>query len=163
MRVLIDILHPAHVHFFKNFRHEMLERGHQVLVTARDKDVALSLLERLEIPHQVLSIQRSGAGLALEMALRTTKLISVARRFRPDAMTGIMGPSIAVGGKLLGIPAIVFYDTEFATQTNWFTYPLATAVCTPDCYQGKVRGNHITYAGYHELAYLHPNRFTPDP
>jgi predicted glycosyltransferase len=26
-----------------------------------------------------------------------------------------------------------------------------------------VRGNHLRYAGYHELAYLHPNRFTADP
>ena len=96
MRVLIDILHPAHVHFFKNFRHEMLERGHQVLVTARDKDVALSLLERLEIPHQVLSIQRSGAGLALEMALRTTKLISVAREASEE-----MGRKFEIDERLL--------------------------------------------------------------
>lgn len=140
----------------------MLDLGHQVLVTAREKDVAVPLLEKLGIPHQVLSRQRSGLGLAVEMLQRTTKLASIARRFRPDAMTGIMGPSIAVAGRLLKIPAVIFYDTEFATQTNWFAYPLATAVCTPDCYRAKVRGNHITYAGYHELAYLHPNRFAPD-
>jgi predicted glycosyltransferase len=56
----------------------------------------------------------------------------------------------------------VFYDTEFAKQSNWFVYPLAHSVCTPDCYQGSVRGHHVTYRGYHELAYLHPNRFAPD-
>ena len=27
-------------------------------------------------------------------------------------------------------------------QTNWFVYPLAHSVVTPDCYQGKVRGTH---------------------
>ena len=162
MRVLIDILHPAHVHFFKGFRQLLLDRGHELLVTAREKDVAVALLERLEIPHEVLSRQRTGLGLAVEMLTRTSKLVSAARRFRPDVMTGIMGPSIAVAGRWLRIPSVIFYDTEFATQTNWFAYPLATAVCTPDCYQGKVRGNHITYAGYHELAYLHPTRFEPD-
>jgi predicted glycosyltransferase len=26
-----------------------------------------------------------------------------------------------------------------------------------------VRGRHFTYPGYHELAYLHPKRFSPDP
>ena len=61
------------------------------------------------------------------------------------------------------MPAVVFYDTEFARQTNWFVYPLAHSVCTPDCYQGRVRGTHVEYVGYHELAYLHPNRFRPDP
>jgi predicted glycosyltransferase len=85
------------------------------------------------------------------------------KRFRPDVMTGIMGPSIAVAGAVRRVPSVVFYDTEFARQTNWFTYPLAHSVCTPDCYQGKVRGRHRTYAGYHELAYLHPKRFRPDP
>jgi predicted glycosyltransferase len=58
---------------------------------------------------------------------------------------------------------VVFYDTENATSTNRWVYPLAAAVCTPDCYSAPVRGNHITYPGYHELAYLHPDRFIPDP
>jgi len=40
---------------------------------------------------------------------------------------------------------------------------MATEVITPECYTGRVRGTHVTYPGYHELAYLHPNRFTPDP
>jgi predicted glycosyltransferase len=56
----------------------------------------------------------------------------------------------------------IFYDTEIAKVTNWFSYPMADYVCTPDCYQKRVRGNHIRYPGYHELAYLHPNRFTAD-
>lgn len=163
MRILIDILHPAHVHFFKHFRAEMLERGHAVLVTAREKDVAIDLLEELDIPHEVLSSQRSGTiGLARELFARTVKVVAAARSFRADVLTGIMGPAIAPAGKLLRVPSIVFYDTEFATRTNRFVYPMATAVCTPDCYEGRVRGSHVTYPGYHELAYLHPNRFQPD-
>lgn len=163
MRVLIDILHPAHVHFFRNFHAEMQARGHEMHVTARDKDRSVELLQRYGLPYEQISVQRSGVGLATEMVQRTRRLTKVMKTFRPDVMTGIMGPSIAVAGKLRRVPSAVFYDTEFASQTNWFVYPLASAVCTPDSYQGHVRGNHITYAGYHELAYLHPNRFTPDP
>ncbi len=164
MKILIDILHPAHVHFFKNFYFEMQDRGHQLSVTARDKECACELLESYDVPHRLISRQQSGtAGLVTEMIQRTYRLSRVIREFRPDALTGIMGPSIAVAGALHRIPAVVFYDTEFATQTNWFVYPLAHSVCTPDCYQATVRGTHRTYAGYHELAYLHPNRFTPDP
>src|SRR5258708_6637895 len=99
------------------------------------------------------------------MAQRTPRLMKIMRSFRPDVMTGIMGPSIALAGALRPrrVPAVVFYDTEFAVQTNRIVYPLAYSVCTPDCYQGTVPGRHPTYAGYHELAYLHPNRFQPDP
>jgi uncharacterized protein len=163
MRLLIDILHPAHVHFFRNFHREMVGRGHELYITARDKDRSVELLQEYQLPHEMISVQRSGAGLAVEMAQRTRRLLKVMRAFRPDAMTGIMGPSIAVAGKLRRVPAVVFYDTEFAVQTNWFVYPLAHSVCTPDCYQGEVRGRHVTYPGYHELAYLHPSRFRPDP
>jgi hypothetical protein len=166
MRVLIDILHPAHVHFFRNFYAEMESRGHEVCITARDKDRSVELLRAYDLPYQQISQQKSGgAGLMLEMAQRTPRLMKIMRSFRPDVMTGIMGPSIALAGtvRLRRVPAVVFYDTEFAVQTNRIVYPLAYSVCTPDCYQGTVPGRHPTYAGYHELAYLHPNRFQPDP
>ncbi len=164
MRLLIDILHPAHVHFFRNFYAEMIERGHELLITARAKEISLELLENYGLPFKLISRQKTGTlGLASEMIKRTYRLSQIVGEFQPDAMTGIMGPSIAVAGALHRVPAVVFYDTEFAAQTNWFTYPLAHSVCTPDCYQRKVPGTHVTYAGYHELAYLHPNRFTPDP
>jgi predicted glycosyltransferase len=163
VKVLIDIMHPAHVHFFRNFRKEMIELGHEIIITAREKDVAVDLLDEYGITYQVLSKQGRGVKLAVELLQRTWRLVEVVRAEKPDVMVGISGPCITLAGPLTGTPAVVFYDTEFAWQTNWFTYPLAHSVCTPDCYQGKVRGNHVTYAGYHELAYLHPRRFEPDP
>lgn len=164
MRILIDILHPAHVHFFRNFYGEMSERGHELCITARDKDRSVDLLKQYGLPYEQISVQKSGTvGMVTELTARTGALLKVMQRFRPDVMTGIMGPSIALAGAVKRVPAVVFYDTEFAWQTNWFTYPLAHSVVTPDCYGGKVRGTHRRYAGYHELAYLHPNRFQPDP
>jgi hypothetical protein len=164
MRVLIDILHPAHVHFFKHFIADVEGAGHEVFVTARDKEMTLQLLDRLGIEATVLSTQRSGVlGLGGEFVSRTARLLREARRTRPDVMIGIMGPSIAPVGRLLRIPTVVFYDTETAGRTNRWVYPMASSVCTPDCYAGVVRGHHHTYPGYHELAYLHPHRFTADP
>jgi uncharacterized protein len=163
MRILIDILHPAHVHFFRNFAREMESRGHAVLFTARAKDGSIELLKSYDWDYHLLSRQLRGTlGLARELFARTRRLIRVAQEWQPDVMTGIMGPSIALAGRRLRVPAVVFYDTESAWQTNWFVYPLAHSVCTPDCYEGRVRGNHVRYAGYHELAYLHPARFALD-
>lgn len=45
MRILIDIGHPAHVHLFKNFAHEMQNKGHKVLFTLRDKEFEIELLK----------------------------------------------------------------------------------------------------------------------
>ena len=152
------------MHFFRNFHAEMRARGHELLITVRAKEFSVDLLERSGLPYRLISVQRHGAfGLAREMLERSYRLMGITRAFKPDVLTGIMGPSIALVGKLLRVPAVIFYDTEFARQTNRFAYPLAYSVCTPDCYQEKVHGRHVTYPGYHELAYLHPSRFTPDP
>ncbi len=163
MKLLIDILHPAHVHFFRNFISEMEKRGHEILVTARQKDVTLELLREYNIPHTPISrISKGKVGLAIELFTRNIKLYKLCKKFKPDLLTGVMGPSIATMGKLMGLPRIVFYNNENANATNWFVYPLANAVCTSSSYCKKINGNHITYPGYHELAYLHPKRYTPN-
>lgn len=165
MRFAIDLLHPAHVHFFRHFVGEMTGRGHEVLITARAKEHTFKLLEAFGLPYTPISRQARGvAGLARELAVRTGRFWRLARRFRPDYLLGIMGPTIALAGKALpGSRTVIFYDTEMARVTNRFAYPLADVVCTPECYTGRVPTRHVRYPGYHELAYLHPRRFRPAP
>ena len=164
MRILVEILHPAHVHFFRPAIAFWRERGDRVLVLGREKECANALLEAYDIPYRNISkIGSRKISLAAELAVRAGRMWRSGRRFQPDVLTGIMGATVAPVGRLIRKPAVVFYDTENATLTNRFVYPLAHSVCTPDCYRGRVRGRHLTYPGYHELAYLHPDRFTPDP
>ena len=152
------------MHFFRNFIIEMKKRGHTVVVTCREKDVVLNLLNEYKINYILISRLKGGKiGLLKELIFRTSKLFSVAKRFKPDVMVGVMGASITLVGKLLKIPAIVFYNNENATLTNWYAYPLASAVVTSSSYSAPVNGKHITYAGYHELAYLHPKRWKAHP
>jgi predicted glycosyltransferase len=162
MRILVDIMHPAHVHFFRNAI-RLWEKDHEVLVTSRDKEMTLDLLDRYGIENTCISRQASGlAGLFAELVKRDLRLYGIARKFKPDVLTGIAGVSVAHVGKVIGKPSVVFYDTETATLSNAITYPAASAICTPDCYMGDLGRKHVRYAGYHELAYLHPKRFTPD-
>lgn len=164
MRIAVDILHPAHVHVFKNLIRELSARGSEVLVTARDKDRSVELLRAEGFDPVVLSSRRPGAAnLALELLVRTRRFVRAARGFRPDALVGIMGPTIAPAGRILRVPSFVFYDTERAPLTNRWVYPLATAVVTPRSYRGRAGRRQVRYDGYHELAYLHPSRFEPDP
>lgn len=163
MRILVEILHPAHVHVFKHAIAAWRSRGDEVLVLSREKECANDLLRAYGIPFE--SISRIGGrkiSLVGEMLIRDFRMLRTARRFKPDVLVGIMGVTIVQVGRLIGRPAVVFYDTENATLTNRFVYPLAHSVCTPECYRGPVRGRQVTYPGYHELAYLHPDRFRPD-
>ena len=164
MRILVDITHPAHVHFFRNAIRLWRRNGHEVLITAREKDIALNLLQRYGLEYEDLGPAKTGLlGLGSELCSRTAKLGRLMRKFRPDVMTAIGGVFIAQAGFWLRVPSVVFYDTENAWLSNLLTYPFCTTVSTPDCYEGRVpRSKHHTYAGYHELAYTHPNYFQPD-
>ncbi len=159
LKILIDIIHPAHVHFFRNAI-KLWQKDHTVLVTSRQKEVTIELLDAYQIEHKCLSKIGSGLlGLAFELVERDWKFYKVAKQFKPDVVTGVAGICPSHIGKILSIPSIVFYDTEFANLSNTMTYPLASVVCTPSCYQGDIGKKHVRYPGYHELAYLHPNRF----
>lgn len=163
MRLLFDVLHPAHVHFFRRLAETTREEGGEVLFTARRKDVTLELLEAYDLPFKVLSHIGGGvSGLARELAVRCWRLGHEVRRFRPDLMLGIMGPVIAPVGRVMRVPSWVFYDTETATATNRYVYPLCNRLYVPEAYRGRTMPNAIRYPGYHELAYLHPSSFRPD-
>lgn len=163
MKILIDILHPAHVNFFRNFITMMQSRGHQIIVTAREKDVALELLQHYKLPYQKISTLKKGfVNLARELVTRTHKLNRIIKAEKPDLLLGVMGASIALSGKIYKIPTLIFYNNETAKLTNFYAYRLASKFITSSSYEDKVPRNHITYHGYHELAYLHPQHFTPN-
>lgn len=160
MRILIDMGHPAHVHFWKNFIKEMEKRGHEFKVTVRVKNPMLELLEYYGIPHEIIGFARKGtANKAFSMAGFDVTLLNIARRFKPDVLTGIGSPYVAHVAKLLGKPSYIFTDTEHATLINKLAVPFATKVLTPDCFLNDFGSKHVRYNGFHELAYLHPNHF----
>ena len=117
MKILIDVLHPAHVHFFRNAVAELRRAGHEVLLTARDKDITRRLLEELGLRHTVLSAEADGlGGRARELLARNAKLLELVRGERPDVMASIAGVSTSPVGFLTRTPSYVFYDTENAKQ-----------------------------------------------
>ena len=163
MNILIDMIHPGDVHFFCFAIEEFQKRGHNVAVTARVKDIAIDLLKNFSIPFTCLSTVGKGRiGLLGELLLRDYRLYKFCRRFKPDVLTGVSGIFASHVGALLGKPSIVWDDTEHQKQIHMITWPMATVICSPDCYTKSAGKKHRLYPGLHELAYLHPDRFKPD-
>jgi predicted glycosyltransferase len=101
-------------------------------------------------------------GLFCELITRDVKLFKFCRKFKPDVLTGITGIFAAHVGTLLRKPSVVWDDSEHQKLAHLITWPFATAIYNPDSYyQPPTKKRHF-YAGCHDLAYLHPNRFTPD-
>lgn len=165
-RFLLYMGHPAHYHNFKNVATRLRSEGHDVLYVARGKDVLFDLLDGDDTEMVRLPARRpSGkAALALNLAHREWKLWRIVRRWKPDVMAGT-DPGITHVGKLTGIPAVVVNEDDSAAVPLMakIAFPFATAILAPHCCdQSPYNHRKIGYTGYHELAYLHPDVFTPD-
>lgn len=164
MKVLFDISHPAHVHLFKHTIGALKEAGDDVFVLSREKDVTVALLDSYGIDHIPLS--RIGVrkfSLFSEWATREIRTIRTVRRFNPDVILCVMSPPSVHAGWLVDCPVIVFNDSEPVKLASLITLPFVDHICTPADFDGDLGEKQRTYEGYHELAYLHPDQFHPDP
>jgi len=163
LNILFSISHPAHVHFFRHAISILRSQRHKVVVAARDKDITLDLLDNYEIKHEVLTKKKSGIpGVISEFFVYQYLLSKILRANKIDLVLSIGAALNAHICYILGIPCFQFCDTETQWRQNNLTYPFVTKLFTPSCYNGDIGSKHIRYEGYHELAYLHPNRFQPD-
>jgi predicted glycosyltransferase len=163
MRILIDITHPAHLHFFRHVIPRLREAGHELKLTGRDKDILRQLAGELDFDLEFFGGSPAGViGMARTLLGRKRRLRRIVRAFQPDVMAALGGTFIGALGWWCRVPTVVFYDTENATLSNRITYPFAGRICTPAAYLHDVP-RQVRYAGYHELAYLAPDVFTPDP
>jgi len=164
MKILVDINHPAHVHFFKYLIQEMSKQGHDVLVTATRKDIAFQLLDAYRIEYVDLGSYGTSLGeKAFKLLWIDLKMLAVVKRFNPDYLLGIASFRCAHAAWLLHKVSYIFTDTEHATEQIMLYKPFATKIMTPACFTTSFGSRQVKYKGYHELAYLHPQRFTPNP
>jgi hypothetical protein len=164
MKVLFDIVHPAHVHFFRHIVRGLEAHGHETRILAREKDVTTKLLDRLGMPYE--SVGRSGHrsmfGQARELLRRDMALIRVARSFGANVIV-TRNPAGAQAGRVLGIPSVFDTDDGRAAGVHFkAAAPFASVITTPDCFDEDYGPKHVKYRGYKQGAYLHPNHFTPD-
>lgn len=162
MRILIDIGHPAHVHLFKHFAWDMQSRGHNVFFTCRDKEFEIYLLEKYGFQYKSFGKKyTSTIGKLWGMVEFGLKELFVCLKFKPHILLSHGSMYAAHAAFLLGKPHISLEDTFNFEQVRFYK-PFTKNILTAN-YEHPLKGNKIiNYGGYHELAYLHPKRFTPD-
>jgi len=164
--VLFDLGHPAHFHLFKHVIAHLRQTGHDVELIARQKECLQDLLDKVGWRYHLAP--RSGTGLAA-LGRQAAQALQVAVRLSLAKPIDVMaGTSIVVGpaARMTGATSLVFGEDD-ARTVPWFArlaYPPAHYIVTPRCLRFERHGRkHLTYPGYQELAYLHPDRFQPDP
>jgi predicted glycosyltransferase len=163
MKIFIDIGHPAHVHYFRNFIKIMESKGHEFFVTARDRKYVFELLDAYHI--RFVNRGKGGGSFAGRLAylVKTSfRILRYALRFKPDLFIDFGTMYSCLASALTGKRYIVFEDTEITDMYRSVYKPVVSEIFTPECFELDLGKKHKRFKGYMELAYLHEKYFTPD-
>jgi uncharacterized protein len=166
MKILFSLGHPAHYHLFKNTIWHFKCHDHSVHILIKKKDVLEDLVKADGLEYKNIFPKTRGSSkfsMTKTILIRNYKLMKYCLKFKPDLLIGTSVENTHVG-KLLGIPSINVNedDHDVVPLYSLLSYPLAHSILVPNsCTTGRWEYKTIHYKGYHELAYLHPNNFTP--
>lgn len=164
MKIVVDINHPAHVHYFKNFIRIMKERGHELLVTASEKDVSFKLLDLYNIKYINLGhYGNSNVKKLFSIPLMDLKYLLAIKNFKPDIFLGFGSIRASHIAFLLNKQCINFEDTEHSMEQILLYKPFVKSICTPTFFRLDLGRKQIKFNGFMELAALHPKYFSPNP
>ena len=164
MNILIDINHPAHVHLLRNVYFMLSERGHDVQVVVKEIPSAMKLLDLYGIPY--INIGKKDDALmkkGVDQLVYDRRLLKLVRKKHIDLGVG-SSINIAHVSRLCRMKSIILDDDDDEAEPLFvkFGHPFADTILTPSAIRRK-SSKTVYVDAYHELAYLHPNHFDPDP
>lgn len=160
MKILIDIGHPAHIHYFRNVVLKIANKK-DILFTTRDKEITLNLLSNYKFNYKNLGKPyKTKVGKAFGIIKFTIKLFIIVNRFKPDVILNATHYS-AIVAWITKIPHIAIEDSFNMEQVKLYL-PFTNVVLTSNYTHPDLGSKNIEYNGYQELSYLHPSVFKPD-
>src|SRR5689334_1817232 len=133
MKIFIDIGHPAHVHYFKNFIWIMESKGHSFTLVARDKEVVFDLLDFYGFPYLNRGKGKKGLlGKLLYTFSADVFLLRKALKVKPDVFLSAGSSYAAHVAWLLGKPHIAVDDTDHNSFQQMMYVPFTKAILTPE-------------------------------
>ena len=163
MTILIDINHPAHVHLLRNVYFLLTANGHQVMVVVKEIHSAMKLLDLYAIPYVNIgkkddAVMKKG----LDQLAYDRRLLKLVREYRIDVGVG-SSINIPHVSKLSKMKSIILDDDDDEVEPLFvkFGHPFADTILSPADTPRKSKKT-IYVNAYHELSYLHPNRFKPN-
>ena len=163
-RVLIDINHPAHVHLFRHLIRELSSNGYEVIVTAKNVESITTLLKLYRIEYIDTGRKKdSMAWKYLYEFFHLIKVLGIVIRRRVDYGIGV-SMVLPIVSRLTPMKAFALDDDDLAATPIFGKFTsYADVILTPNALAHETRGlRHLCHPSYHELAYLHPDRFVPD-
>ena len=165
MKIHIDINHPAHVHYFRNFIKIMESKGHSFTITNRDAPIINQLLDYYKIPHYIRNKRPEKQNFLKSMyyLMRMVKHCMLhSFKNKPDLYVGFAASQCAITSFLFRKPCILLDDTEHNKVNHALYKPFCSVVLTPFYFKKRLGKKQIYFNAYIEQLYLHSKYYKSD-
>ncbi len=163
---LFEINHPCQAHLFKHIILYLGNQGHKVDVLAKPSEITDFIFSNCGIEYiQQKPKGISLAGKSLKQLSYTRQLLRLHKQNKYDLGIGVSVtiPSVSV---ISGLNSLVLDDDDKKATPLFaaMAHRSAGTLLRPSSlsFEGN-RSNIIYHTSLHELAYLHPDVFTPNP
>lgn len=157
MKIFIDINHPAHVHYFKNVIRVLSKKGHSFVVTNRNDETIIKLLDEYGIKHFTRSRRNIKKGLLRSLAYLLRMIYFVFKKSvkeKPDIYLGFASSACAVSAFLLKKKSIIIDDTEHNKMNHAIYTKLCSEIYTPFYFEKNLGRKQKYFNAYVEQLYL---------
>lgn len=165
MKILFLLRHPVDTHMDKRIGLELERKGHEITYVILEKENILrKIMKYYNLQYLYIGdivkgyLKKSINSIKIDWAL-----YNVSKKIKPDISFSACNPYLGHISTLCNFPFIGWADTEPAKLNKFLSFLFVNTILTPNCYLDTVPKNkHITFRGYKELIYTHPNVFKPN-
>lgn len=164
MKILTDIGHAKNAYILKAILPQLTAQGHEFHFVYRNKEHTRELCQTFGFIG--LDRGKGGNGILgkfIYLIKTDFQFLKLAKKIKPDLLLSFASPYLANLALLMGIPMIVFDDTEQNRLVQRIYSSCSSAIVVPACFGKTLSRRQFSFDGYYELAYLATRYFQPDP
>ena len=168
MKIWFDADNAPHVLILRPLASALLQSGHEVHFTARDRASTCELMDLYGLPYTRIA-GKYGAGSLGKVAGTLARSVALARAMHnwgANVSFGHGSRALPIASRLIGVPTVTMYDYEWVNPIIFNlccrSILLPDAIDPPRCREaGIANGKVRRFPGYKEELYLAARPFDP--
>ena len=165
MKILFVVNHPVDPYIVLHLARSIEKDGGEVLFAVIEKEgIIKAILDSYNLPNILIGrTKKTLFSKILLSVIVVSRLIRIVRDFNPRIVFSPTSPYTSFALFFSNKPLICWADTESATRNIKLSIWRANAILIPESFYKNINSKKVVrFNSYKELAYLHPNVFTPD-
>jgi uncharacterized protein len=163
MRVLFELTHPKHYYQFRQLIKKFINKGDEIRIIARDKDVLLQVLQDEGHHYEIYGRHKKKMqGKIFNIFSIFFSYRKIVRKFKPDFILSKASLYAVMARPFTRARLVITPDSEVVWLTRKIVAPLSHIVITPETYTISYGKKQKRINGFFEECYLSPDAFKAD-